>query len=201
MKRSKILDKFISEKTRLDIKARSPERRSFSLDAVLLDYDRDGYLFRGKQYGRRAESSYYIPRIELIYFAYDNEKWSPDNTSSNEVSQGDERVEEQMYIFKDASYSPISKELQRSGQAMLFEGKKENYALNLLFNQKYRRKFIPLEKFIMDQSDNEPNKTQRQAVRAMMSRLRNKLKKFNLVIENFQGGYRLKDLDQVQISK
>src|SRR3989338_9212660 len=156
MKRSKILDKFISEKTRLDIKARSPERRSFSLDAVLLDYDRDGYLFRGKQYGRRAESAYYIP---------------------------------------------ISKELQRSGQAMLFEGKKENYALNLLFNQKYRRKFIPLEKFIMDQSDNEPNKTQRQAVRAMMSRLRNKLKKFNLVIENFQGGYRLKDLDQVQISK
>ena len=201
MKRSKILDKFISEKTRLDIKARSPERRSFSLDAVLLDYDRDGYLFRGKQYGRRAESSYYIPRIELIYFAYDIEKWSPENTSSNEVSQGDERVEEQMYIFKDASYSPISKELQRSGQAMLFEGKKENYALNLLFNQKYRRKFIPLEKFIMDQSDNEPNKTQRQAVRAMMSRLRNKLKKFNLVIENFQGGYRLKDLDQVQISK
>ena len=70
MERSKILDDLIRAETRLKVSALSAERKPLDLEAVLIDYDCDGFLYIGKT-SDSQESAYYIPRNAVASMRFD----------------------------------------------------------------------------------------------------------------------------------
>lgn len=79
MERSKILDNLIESEVRISVKALSAERKPLSLDALLIDYDNDGFLYRGKKSGDNVESAYYIPRSAVASMRFNIDDLQPVN--------------------------------------------------------------------------------------------------------------------------
>lgn len=56
--------------TRLEVQALSAERKPLNLDGVLIDYDSDGFLYRGQTSQNSPESAYYVPRNAVAFMKF-----------------------------------------------------------------------------------------------------------------------------------
>jgi len=101
MERSKILDDMIRAETRLKVSALSAERRPLNLDAVLIDYDNDGFLYKGRTSKDSQENAYYIPRSAVAHMMFDIDGLQPGGVRYTVNYSGESNIQMLLRSFRE----------------------------------------------------------------------------------------------------
>lgn len=193
MGKSKILDKIVEDEIRLEVRALSADMgQPLNLDAVLVDYDEEGFLCRGKESRDPSESAYYIPKNAVAFMKFSKESLSQNSRNGHLENLEQIELEEGTYSAFGVTYNVKTRELRRGNQKKLVRGERYHQILSELFRVGSKSTIGPdvYEEGLSDAKDAYS------AVSSRMNYIRNILKDFELTIFHVPNqGYSLRQKD------
>ena len=187
MEHSKILDRIVEEAIELEVSALSVDRRKpLSLKGALIDYDSEGYLFKGRKSGDSPENTFYIPKSAVAHFRVAGEilPLKAQATPSQDVA---------VYSIHDVTYNIMSHEMILGKKRKIISGDRTNYDLALLFRAGLNN-LVPQQSFEIQSEGKELHKNLRFNLKSRVCQLRKHLREFGLDVVAVAGkGYMLRE--------
>lgn len=177
---SRILDRFVKEKTRLEAKVYAGGFKATILDARLVEYDNDSYLFEIRD--GCGERMTYVPRHALFHIKFAAKPAVASRDAEPAAGKAENLDEE--HSFMGVTYNPKTRELSGGGHREFVKSEKYHLALTLLFINAGSDSHnpIPINNFTGLPEGEQIDDKRKHALGASFSRLNKILHRFGLSV-------------------